>query len=285
MTEHVLTWHAKMPARTGGVPAGESGDLNLLGMPSGLVRPRRQIHAAEAMTPASRAVLDQVLATLRRFAEAPGEPERISMRDLAPADREIVVDLLGEGDVAAEVGGSGYWRVQETVLTGLWRVEARAADGTQAEWLEVATIPLAVTQAAERLSRERVDLPSQWPAGAMNAPSLIAELQERASTYIPGEQNHVVNFTLLPLTDVDADVLTAVLGQVPMVIRSEGYGSCRVFATGLKRVWAVQYLNSMSAVILDTLEVGDTPQAVLAAREDFEDSALRLAEILDAYSA
>jgi hydrogenase-1 operon protein HyaF len=41
----------------------------------------------------------------------------------------------------------------------------------------------------------------------------------------------------------------------------------------------------MSAVILDTLEVGDTPQAVLAAREDFEDSALRLAEILDAYSA
>ena len=55
----------------------------------------------------------------------------------------------------------------------------------------------------------------------------------------------MVNFTLLPLTDVDAEVLTIVLGQVPMVIRSEGYGSCRVFATGLRRVWAVQYLNSM----------------------------------------
>jgi hydrogenase-1 operon protein HyaF len=230
-------------------------------------------------------VLDQVLATLRRFAEAPGEPERISMRDLAPADREIVVDLLGEGDVAAEVGGSGYWRVQETVLTGLWRVEARAADGTQAEWLEVATIPLAVTQAAERLSRERVDLPSQWPAGAMNAPSLIAELQERASTYIPGEQNHVVNFTLLPLTDVDADVLTETLGQVPLVIRSEGYGSCRIFATGLKHVWAVQYLNSMGKIILDTMEVGTIPASACAAREDFEDSAARLAEILEAYVA
>jgi hydrogenase-1 operon protein HyaF len=285
MTEHVLTWHAKMPARTGGIPAGESGDLNLLGMPSGLVRPRRQIHAAENMTAPARNLLDEVLATLRRFGEAPGEPERIAMRELGPVDREIVVDLLGEGDVAAEVGGHGYWRVQETLLAGLWRVEARATDGSQAEWLEVATIPQAVTQAAERLARERVDVPQHWPSGAMNAPSLIAELQERALGYVPGEQNHVVNFTLLPLTDIDAEVLTVVLGQVPMVIRSEGYGSCRVFATGLRRVWAVQYLNSMGAVILDTLEVGGTPQAVLAAREDFEDSALRLAEILDAYSA
>ena len=241
--------------------------------------------AAESMTPAARELLREVLATLRRFGEAPAEPTRIALRELSPADREVVVDLLGEGDVHAEIGGNAYWRVQETVLTGLWRIEARSADGSQAEWLEVATIPQAVTQAAERMSREKVDVPANWPNGAMNAPSLITELHERAAAYQPGELNHVVNFTLLPLTDVDAEVLTTVLGQVPMVIRSEGYGSCRIFATGLRRVWAVQYLNSMSSVVLDTLEVGDVPTAALAAREDFEDSALRLAEILDAYSA
>ncbi len=283
MTEHVLTWHARLPDRTGTTPS--DGQPGLLGMPAGLVRPKRQIQAADSLTRAARAVLAEVLASLRRFGAAPAEPERIALQSLSADDRAVVLDLLGEGDVTADVGGGAHWRVRETVLTGLWHVEAHEADDRRTEWLEVATVPQAVVQAADRLSRERVDIPGQWPQGAMNAPSLIAELHERARTWRPGEINHVVNFTLLPLTDVDADVLTTVLGQVPMVIRSEGYGSCRVFATGLRHVWAVQYLNSMNAVILDTLEVGDVPTAVLAAREDFEDSAARLAEILGAYSA
>ncbi len=119
----------------------------------------------------------------------------------------------------------------------------------------------------------------------MNAPSLLHELQERSARYQPGAENHVINFTLLPLTDVDSQVLTAVLGQIPLVIRSGGYGSSRVFATGLRHVWAVQYVNGMGNVILDTLEVGGVPVSVLAAREDFEDSAERLAEILEAFTS
>ena len=80
-------------------------------------------------------------------------------------------------------------------------------------------------------------------------------------------------------------MLTSVLGQIPLVIRSGGYGSSRVFATGLKHVWAVQYINSMGNVILDTLEIGGVPVSVLAAREDFEDSAERLGEILEAFTS
>jgi len=87
------------------------------------------------------------------------------------------------------------------------------------------------------------------------------------------------------LTGVDAEVLTSVLGQIPLVIRSGGFGSSRVFATGLRHVWAVQYLNGMGGVVLDTLEVGGVPVAVLAAREDFEDSAERLAEVLEAFAS
>jgi hydrogenase-1 operon protein HyaF len=118
----------------------------------------------------------------------------------------------------------------------------------------------------------------------MNAPALLHELQQRSRDYQPGAENHVINFTLLPLTDVDAQVLTAVLGQVPLVIRSGGFGSSRVFATGLRHVWAVQFINGMGNVVLDTLEIGDVPISVLAAREDFEDSAGRLDEILQAFN-
>jgi hydrogenase-1 operon protein HyaF len=123
------------------------------------------------------------------------------------------------------------------------------------------------------------------PQGAMNAAALLIELQERSSHYQPGTENHVINFTLLPLTDVDAQVLTTTLGQIPLVIRSGGYGSSRVFGTGLRNVWAVQYTNGMGNVILDTLEVGGVPLAVLAAREDFEDSHERLSEILKAFTS
>jgi hypothetical protein len=41
-------------------------------------------------------------------------------------------------------------------------------------------------------------------------------------------------------------------------------------------VWRVQFFNSMDTLILDTLEVTDMPEVVLAAPEDLSDSARRL---------
>jgi hydrogenase-1 operon protein HyaF len=76
--------------------------------------------------------------------------------------------------------------------------------------------------------------------------------------------------------------LTHVLGQAPLDLRSKGHGSCRVVPTRRRHVWAVQYFDVMENVILDTLEVGDVPAAVLAAREDFADSVRRLDELLNA---
>jgi hydrogenase-1 operon protein HyaF len=188
--------------------------------------------------------------------------------------------------VWAKVGvGAAYWRVVESVLAGVWRLESSDADGNVSEWIEVGPAPRPILDAAAELPSSTIEIPSQMPQGAMNAAALLIELQERSTNYEPGSENHVINFTLLPLTDVDAQVLTSILGQIPLVIRSGGYGSSRVFGTGLRNVWAVQYTNGMGNVILDTLEVGGVPVAVLAAREDFEDSHERLSEILKAFTS
>jgi hydrogenase-1 operon protein HyaF len=56
-----------------------------------------------------------------------------------------------------------------------------------------------------------------------------------------------------------------------------------VIATTVRHVWAVQYVNAMGNTILDTLEIGRVPDAVVAASQDLEDSARRLDEILDTY--
>jgi hydrogenase-1 operon protein HyaF len=253
-------------------------------MPLGQVPPRRYAKPVDHLSPAARAALEEALAALHRHAAGEREPSRISLRGLDADDRDMVLDTLGEGDVWAQVGGSVAYEIAESVLAGLWRIEATAQDGTKSEWLEVADIPQAIAATAERMPRESIAIPTQVPQGAMNALALLTELQQRSAAYQPGAENHIINFTLLPITEVDAEVLTTVLGQLPLVIRGGGYGSCRIFATGLRHVWAVQYLNSMGAVILDTLEIGGVPVAALAAREDFEDSAERLGEIIKAYA-
>ncbi len=281
MTDYPLVWHAKFPAQP--APSSEES-LRLLEMPVGLTRPRKQALAVEQLTPHARTVLEEALAALHRHAEGVTESTQISIRSLTTAERATVMDVLGEGDVWAQLGGNAKYDMVETALPGLWRIAAAMPGGSTTEWLEVAGIPQVILSAAERVPRDTITIPTAVPQGAMNALPLLAELQERAGAYRPGTENHVINFTLLPITEVDAEVLTSVLGQIPLVIRSGGYGSCRIFATGLKHVWAVQYLNSMSKVILDTLEVGDVPIAARAAREDFEDSGLRLAEILQAYT-
>jgi hydrogenase-1 operon protein HyaF len=284
MTEHVLVWHPKVP---GEAPAGGDDQLRLIGMPTGLVRPARQALAADQLTPAARAVMHEILADLQRRAEAPTEaPTRIALSGLDEADKATVADILGEGDVWAKVGtGDTYWRVVESVLAGVWRLEGSTAGGPTLECIEIGPVPQPILTAAAELPRTTIEIPKHAPQGAMNALPLLVELQERSSGYQPGQENHVINFTLLPITEVDTQVLTSVLGQIPLVIRSGGYGSSRVFATGLKHVWAVQYINSMGNVILDTLEIGGVPVSVLAAREDFEDSAERLGEILEAFTS
>ena len=284
MTEHVLVWHPKVP---GEAPAGGDDQLRLIGMPTGLVRPARQALAADQLTPAARAVMHEVLANLQRRAEAPNEaPTRIVLSGLDEAYKATVADILGEVDVWAKVGtGDTYWRVVESVLAGVWRLEGSTAGGLAVECLEIGPVPQPILTAAAEQARATIEIPKHAPQGAMNALPLLVELQERSRAYQPGQENHVINFTLLPITEVDTQLLTSVLGQIPLVIRSGGYGSSRVFATGLKHVWAVQYINSMGNVILDTLEIGGVPVSVLAAREDFEDSAERLGEILEAFTS
>jgi len=283
MTEHALVWHKKVPDAS---TAGIDEQLRLIGMPTGLVRPARQALAADQMTPAARTMLEHARATLQAQAKAPAYPVRIDFVGLTEADKATVADILGEGDVWAKVGiGDTFYRIVESVLAGLWRLEASNADGSTTEWIEIGAVPQAILTASTELPRAQIEMPTQLPQGAMNVLPLLTELQERSRGYQPGGENHVINFTLLPITEVDAEVLTQVIGQIPLIVRSGGYGSSRVYGTGLRHVWAVQYINSMDAVILDTLEIGSVPVAVIAAPEDFEDSAERLAEILQAFSS
>ena len=51
----------------------------------------------------------------------------------------------------------------------------------------------------------------------------------------------------------------------------------------MKNAWWVRYFNAREAVILNTIEVTRLPGVACAAVQDLEDSAERLAEILEVY--
>jgi len=205
--------------------------------------------------------------------------------DPLPLGRQLDADsllaigeILGEGEVSGRMTLDGIsWNIQESVLTGVWRVTGDNGE----DRVEVGVVPSLVATAAASLQPANYHIP--LPAGdVMNAPAVLSEIRDRANSW-SGEENHVINFTLLPMSPADHELLIAVLGRADMLLESGGFGDCRVMATTVRHVWAVQYINAMGHTILDTIEVGDVPAAVCAAREDFEDSAVRLGEILEAY--
>jgi len=227
--------------------------------------------------------LDRVRAALG--AHRGGDPHpRFGFDALDLDDRRMLGEILGEGEVAIGLGLDPRFEARESVLPGLWRVQVVEPDGTCVqEWLEIGDVPEVVRSGAQAMTRPELVLPDSAPEGAMNAMPVLDEVAARMGAQVAGQPNHVINFTLMPMTPVDTTLIARVLGRAPFDSSSRGFGSCKVHLTGHRGVWGVQYFNSMGKVILDTIEIGDVPVALLAAQDDFTDSALRLGEILEAY--
>jgi hydrogenase-1 operon protein HyaF len=221
-------------------------------------------------------------ALAQQAADRPGQ--LFDLAGLEAFELQLIADVTGDGEVAATVAlpDGVVAQIRESTMAGLWRVRFVGADGkTVADYLEVGAIPEAVRRAAA-MACPTITV-GEAPAGAMNALPVLAELRERMTTWRPGVPNHVVTFSLLPMSPDDMTFVQNTLGNGPVQIISRGYGSCRVHATGARHVWSVQYFNASDAIVLDTLEVGDVPAAACAAEEDFRDSAERLRQIEEAY--
>lgn len=244
--------------------------------------------------------LHATLAALTRAVQ--GLPaEAVDLANLTPAERKLINQVMGEGEVSVklEVPG-GQILVQESVFAGVWRVIGTrpAADGgasiTVSDRIEVGRIPVAVLEAAASVPAAQgrqggamrppvvLSLPDDQPLpdGVMNAPSVLRELEDHVNDWRPGQGAHVLNFTLLPLSPQDLNVISQALGEGTILILSRGYGNCRIQNTAVPACWRVTYYNSQDAMILDTVEITDLPEVACAAPEDLADSHERLADML-----
>ncbi len=208
----------------------------------------------------------------------------LDLKGLDTANLDLINQVLHEGEVSIVYGGKPRVQIQESVLTGVWRVRTYHETNTlMSDTIEVADIPAVVRhQTFASASVLNTDL-DPIPNGVLNAPALITEIAEKMQTWQAGDLAHVINLSLLPLSNEDLAFLGERLGVGEVTILSRGYGNCRIGSTQKRGVWWVKFYNSEDALILNTIEIVDVPEVARAAAEDLADSAERLKEILEIY--
>lgn len=275
-----------LPVRMVGVGSqpGDDEELQYLEMPRGMNTFRMPIVPERADAAALVDARDLLAVLVARLADwdpvTTLQGPRLELAGVPAPILEIINQMLGEGEVSIQIGGTRRFRIQESVFTGLWRVCEVDAEGRLArDWIEAGMLPAVALESARE---EVLAMPAHidLPAGAMNSPALLAELASQMATRERMAPAHVINLTLFPMTPDDHVVLEQALpvGNVAMI--SRGFGNCHVTSTGLADVWRVQYFNNMQTLILNTIEVVELPEVAVAAAEDLAESHERLAELV-----
>lgn len=238
----------------------------------------------EGADAASIAAARRLLARFVEQMQDDGRP-RIELTSLPASVLRVLNESLGEGEVSVRIaprnGDAFEIRVQETVFAGVWRELQLRPDGrVEHDWLLACPVPPVALERAQRAATTHL-APIEMPRGAMNSPALLTEIREQVLRFRPGQPPHVINLTLLPLTQEDQAVLAQAAPVGPVAIMSRGFGNCRITSTALRNLWRVQYFNSMQTMILNTFEVVEVPEVAMAAAEDLADSRERLGELLD----
>lgn len=233
---------------------------------------------------AAKAVLARVYNSINTYKS--GDPASIFDISILDADNiDLVNQVLNEGEVSVLYESDTQVHIQESVLTGIWRVRTSDDNGKLiSDVIEVADIPSIVRQQAFANSTPLDTNLDKLPLGVLNSPPLIIEIADQIAKWEQGDTHHVINLTLLPLSPEDLNFLGYRLGVGPITILSRGYGNCRIGSTNKHNVWWVKYYNSEDVLILNTIEIVDVPGVAIAAPEDINDSSRRLKEILDVYA-
>lgn len=277
-----------VPIGPGSQPGESDGsELDYLQMPEGMSTfrsPALPERDELGDVTAGLALLEQLLVDLQQWVEG-ARNKVLDLSRLGTDDRELVNQVLGEGEVSIRLRNPADSRIQESVLAGVWRVQGLDDHGeVVSDSIELGRVPDCVSRDAFLGAAERVDESADAASEPMlNGPSILQELALKQAEYRPANAPHVINLSLLPHSPEDLEFLDRQLGEGRVDILSRGYGNCRIRSSGTRGIWWVQFFNSTDAIILNTIELCQVPAVACASIEDIQDSAQRLQEILEVY--
>ncbi len=198
-----------------------------------------------------------------------------SLAELSSLQKQSLYNLLGEGEVSFSLEGI---KAKETNFIGLWLIQ-----DIQGDYLEVADFPKVSYQYIQEHTKKDFSMPVSIPSECMNISGLFSEIHEKYKKRFESKNNYILNFSLFPMNEADAKFLSQTLGHIGLKIKSKGYSQAIVRPTSIADIYSLQYQNNKGKIILDTIEVGHMPDAILATESDFKYSAERLREILKVY--
>ncbi len=112
-------------------------------------------------------LLHEIRHALRRVAQG-GEGTTIDLGSLplAPGEEKRIEDLLGQGEVRAELNALGPTVVQETRYPGVWYITHRNTEQeVVARFIEVTRMPELLLAQSEDMRRAVSELDSKLPGG------------------------------------------------------------------------------------------------------------------------
>lgn len=270
----------------GSQPAEEDGQaLSYIDMPRDMAKYQRP-WIPDPEDVAGLAGAREAMAWLRRALDGYGGASDSFIANLNPLDdesRDLVNQILGEGEVSVTCSGAVRARTQESVLAGVWRtLYMDEDDKVSYDLLEVGDVPHTVRMPGG-LSRAIDASDTDASPEVANALPILVELRSHLEHYERTGKPYAINLSLLPLSETELEFLDQRLGRGPVDMLSRAYGKCQIISTLTPNAWWVRYYNAMGTLILNTLEVADVPHVAAAAPEDIRDSKVRLEEILAPY--
>jgi hydrogenase-1 operon protein HyaF len=201
---------------------GQDDGLDYLAMPKDMetYRPPQMPEPEDIAQHAGAVqVLHQVLAALRQVNEGDAPARQtlsVSLTGLAPSDLTLINQVLGEGEVSAQVLAGQETptvQIQESVFAGVWRVIELLSDGAVVrDSIEVGAVPEVLRHTAQADGQQQTADTTEVPPQVMNVPSVLIELQDQRQNWQSGQSAHVVNLSLLPLSPSDIAYLDHRLG-------------------------------------------------------------------------
>ncbi len=217
-------------------------------------------------------------AATRPEGEFLGEQLTVSFDSFDPKFLDFIIATLASGEVRISAN-DGALRVEETSVTGLWRVQEN-----EKQKFVLASIPSEVLDVIKTGDRA-LQVPTEKPEGLFSSPAIVQELvaaqKELNFDAIDFNPPHMVELTRQPIEKEDMAWLKSILGAGSTEIWLTGFANARMQSTKYCGIWRSTLLNKAGKTLLDSFVVTLLPPEVPVSSDEFQDTVRECDELIE----
>lgn len=210
--------------------------------------------------------------------DAIGEILTVPFESFDAKHLDFIIATLASGEVRISAD-NGALRVEETSVTGLWRVQEN-----DKQKFVLASIPSEVLEAIKKGNRT-LEVPTEKPEGLFSSPAIIQELsaaqKEANLEALDFNPPHMVELTRQPIEKEDMAWLKSILGAGSTEIWLTGFANARMQSTNYCGIWRSTLLNKAGKTLLDSFVVTLLPPEVPVSPDEFEDTVRECEDLIE----